>query len=170
MSRSGLRNRHAVPDAAQSWNFDLFFTSIPGASDTMQLSYRCKSATLPGISIDAVEIALGGMKKIEAGQQSYSEHQFDAVFMEVIDFSTRDVFENWIRNTRNWRGNTGMNSNQYKTTAEIHVYDFVPNVTKRYKIIGMWAQNLTDYALDGTSANTALDLTVTFKFDDIEPL
>lgn len=163
MSRSGLQNVLALPDAAQSWNFDLFFPTIPGAASTIALSYKCQTTQLPGFNLEPVDIELHGVKKKEAGRATY-EHTLPSTFLEVVDFSTRDTFRMWREMIRSWKQNTGSNSQAYKVNAQIVVYDNTPTPTRRITLYGCWPETVDSTPLEGNSS-TALILNVTFSYD-----
>ena len=168
MARSSLQNVLSLPDAAQSWNFDMFFPMIPGASDTMALSYKCQTSALPGFSLDKVPVDLHGVSKQEAGRATYT-HTLAANFLEVVDFSTRDVFRNWREMIRSWKNNSGSASQDYKVNTQIVVYDNAAAPVRTIICYGTWPEVVNDTPLDG-SQSTALILDIQFSFDYTDEL
>ena len=163
MSRSSLQNVLSLPDAAQTWNFDLFFPSIPGMANTMELTYKCQTSALPGFSLDPVQIDLHGVTKKEAGRAVY-QHTFTANFLEVVDFSTRAAFRNWREMIRSWKMNTGSVVAAYKVNGQAVMYDNTGAPTLVINIFGMWPEAVQDVSLE-SSSSTAMLLDITFSFD-----
>src|ERR1700758_5444874 len=94
MARTSVYDVQAVADPAQVWNFDLFLPSIPGSSNTNQLTYRCMTTGLPGTEIEKVSVPLHGVELIYMGRRMWS-HSFSSTFLEAIDWQTRQQFINW---------------------------------------------------------------------------
>jgi hypothetical protein len=163
MSRSSLQNILNLPDAFQTWNFDLFFPSIPGVADPIQLSYKCQTSNLPGFNIESVPIELHGVKKQEAGRATY-QHTFQCQFLEVVDLSTRRAMRAWRESMRSWKLNTGSNSGVYKVNGQIVLYDNTPSVIGTMIVYGMYPETVDDMSLEG-NASTAGMLSVTFSYD-----
>lgn len=164
MARTSMSDVLQLADAAQGWNFDLFIPGIPGSSsNAKQLTIKCKASEIPGFSLDPVDISLHGVKKQEAGRAIY-QHTFNCTFMETIDYQTYLDFRNWRRYTRDWKGNTGTNSSQYKVNLELDLYDNAGNIGQTIIIAGAWPQDVTNVQLDG-SQSSVVDFQVTFSFD-----
>lgn len=161
--RSSMFNVQALPDAFQSHLFDLFFPSIPGMSNTSDLTFKCQTSALPGFALDNVEIALQGVTKNEAGRAIYS-HTMAATFLETVDQSTRAAFRNWREMIRSWENNSGSPPSAYKVNGELVLYDNIPNVVRTIKIFGMWPESVDEVQLAGNESN-AVFLSVTFRFD-----
>lgn len=163
MARTGLSDVNSIPDPAQGWEFDLFLPTIPGTSDTKQLTFRCMSTSLPGTELDRVSVALHGVEKIFAGRRNYS-HNINTTFLEAIDWKTRDSIKKWIDTARNWITNTGTQSQTYKVNAQIVLYNDQPQVARTIIVYGLWPQQMNDVALDGGQSNH-VQLDVTWSFD-----
>ena len=168
MGRSSLDNVHNLPDAAQSWNFDLFFPSIPGMTSTLPLTYKCKTTELPALNADPVQIDLHGVTKKEMGRAVYT-HQIQCSFLETVDFATRDAFFNWRESARSWKKNTGSLSSAYKVNPQIYVYDFLPNVTRIIYPYGAWPETVDAVQMDGGQSE-AVYLNVTLSFDWVDEI
>jgi hypothetical protein len=166
MARTSLSNVQSIADPATSWEFDLFLPTIPGSSNTSQLTYRCQSTVLPGVAIEPVTVALHGVELRYAGRAIYT-HTFESVFMEGSDYLTRNAFYNWKESARSWINNSGTLAAQYKVNGQIVVYNSIPNVVRTINVYGMWPETVGDYAMDGT-ASTLVTMTVTWNFDYIE--
>lgn len=166
MARTSYQNILALRDAAQSWNFDLFFPTVPGASGQSNgLTYKCKTSAIPSSKINPVAVELHGTKKQEAGNAAY-DHTMTATFMETVDYSTMAAFRAWRNYTRSWRDNTGTNASEYKVNLEIDLYDNAGNVTRTMVLVGAWPTDIAETSLSGAEAN-AVELSITFSFDYI---
>ena len=162
MGRSSLYNVHALPDAFQVWNFDLFFPSIPGGGDNVTLTYKCQSTSIPGFNLEPVDIELAGVKKKEAGRATYN-HTFPCTMLEVVDFSTRRALRNWRETCRSWKKNNGTMSSAYKVNGQLVLYDNQPSAVRTIMIYGMWPETVDDLSLE--QASTAGFLSITFSYD-----
>lgn len=166
MGRSSLQNVASLQDPAQSWNFDLFLPSIPGSSDTRDLTFKCMSTDLPGASLDVVKVDLHGVTLNFAGRATYT-HTMQVIFLETADYSTRDKFIKWRESIRSWANNTGTLAATYKCNAQLVVYNDLPQVTRTCNVYGMWPETIADVPLNGAESN-AVTLTITFSFDYFE--
>lgn len=166
MARTSYANVLALPDAAQSWNFDLLFPTIPGSSvEGTNLTYKCQTATLPSSSIEAVGIELHGGKKQEAGRAIYT-HTFSATFMETVDYKTYAAFRQWRDYMRSWKNNSGTNSQAYKVNLELDLYDNAGQVVDTMILVGSFPTEIGDVAFSG-SESAVISLQLTFSFDYI---
>ena len=163
MSRSSLQNVLSLPDAAQSWNYDLFLPTIPGSSNTRDLTYKCMTTDMPGAMLDKVDVPLHGVNIVQAGRATFS-HTLSATFMEAVDWSTRTAFVNWRESIQSWQNNTGSPSAAYKVNASVVVYDMVPSVVKTCQIYGLWPVSIAEVQLNG-GETTLVQLTIEFSYD-----
>lgn len=163
MTRSSLYDVQSVGDPAQTWNFDLFFPTIPGSSDTRDLTFKCMTMNLPGVGLDNVEVPLHGVKLNFAGQATYT-HQTEVTFLETADWSTRQKFRTWRESIRSWTNNSGTFASAYKITAQMVVYNDLPAVVRTINVYGMWPETLGEVGMDGGASN-AVQLQMTFRYD-----
>ena len=167
MARTSHAQILSLPDAAQSWNFDLTFPTIPGSGVSAQnLTYKVKSTVIPGSSVEPVKIELHGVAKQEAGRAIY-EHTFTAVFLETIDYTTYLAFRGWRDHMRSWKRNSGANSSAYKVRLSLDLYDNAGNIAQTLVLVGAFPQAMTDVNYDG-AASTAIEISMTFSFDYID--
>jgi hypothetical protein len=166
MSRTSYANILALPDSALTWNFDLFFPSIPGGGNAQSMTYRCKTANLPGSKIEPVKIELHGAAKQEAGRAIY-DHTFQATFMETVDYATLLAFRQWRDYMRSWKNNSGADSSGYKVNLEMDVYDNAGNVSKSYIIAGAFITEINEISYNGAESN-AVEISLGFSFDYID--
>lgn len=165
MARTSYQNVLALPDAAQNWNFDLFFPTIPGSAiPANNLTYKCKSTSLPTSSLEFVKIELHGVAKQEAGRATY-EHTFQAVFMETVDYTTYKAFRAWRDFMRSWKNSKGTDSQAYKVNLELDVYDNAGNIVETIILVGAFPTSIGEVQYSGADSAAAIDLTMTFSFD-----
>lgn len=165
MARTSIQNVLDMPDVAQAWNFDLFLPTIPGSPLSGQnLMYRCKSSEIPGFAIEPVKIELHGVAKQEAGRATYS-HTFNSAFIVPVDFTTILAFRAWRAKMRDWKNNTGSNSQVYKINAELDLYNNAGDIGQTFIIAGAFPTDITAVQLDGSQAGAPMELTVAWSFD-----
>lgn len=162
MARTSIQNIQSLPDMAQSWNFNLFFPTIPGGS-TSGVTYKCQTTTLPASNVETVKIELGGVAKQEAGRATY-DHTFTATFLETVDYSAYMAFRAWRDFMRSWKNNTGSDSSAYKINLELDLFDNAGNVSKTIILVGAFVTALPEITFESTSS-TIVNMGITFSFD-----
>jgi hypothetical protein len=162
MTRTSLADVSSLQDPAVSWNFDLFLPTIPGSSDTRDLSIKCMTTDMPGSTIERVEVPLHGVNLVYGGRKTYS-HSIATTFLETSDWATREKFRRWHQ-MRDWVNNSGMLASAYKVNAQVVVYNDIPAVTKTCAVTGLWPDVINEVALDGSASNL-ITLAITFAFD-----
>lgn len=166
MSRTSYSDVLSLRDAAQQWNFDLFFPSIPGTSGggaPREMTIKCKSTTLPSSKIEPVGIELHGTKKQEAGRATY-DHTFNCSIMETVDYATYKDMRAWRDYMRSWKNNQGTDSTAYKVNLELDVYDNAGNVSQTIIVAGAFLTDIADVSFDGAQS-AVIDMNLTFSFD-----
>lgn len=166
MARTSHADVMSLPDAAQTWNFDLFIPNIPGGISGRDLTIKCKSSAIPGSSIEPIPIELHGVKKQEGGRATY-QHTFTAMFLETVDYKTMSDFRRWRDLIRSWKRNKGALSSEYKVNLEIDLYDNAGNITNTQMIVGAWPQDIQEVQLNGAESQ-AVEISITFSFDYID--
>lgn len=162
MARSSLQDVQSIQDPAQSWNFDLFLPNIPGSTDTRDLTFKCMTVDLPGSTVEKVETALHGVNLVYAGRKTYS-HSLTATFLEAADYSTREKMRRW-HEMRSWTANTGMLASAYKVSAQVALYNDLPQIVKVCNVAGLWLETFAEVPLDGGASNL-VTLQCTFSYD-----
>ena len=166
MARTSIYDINSVGDPAQSWNFDIFFPTIPGSSDTRDLTFKAQSADLPGQGVEIVQVDLHGVKIPFAGAATYGQ-TFNVTFLETFDWGTREKFRRWREIMRSWRNNSGSFASVYKVNAQIALYDDTPSVVRTIQINGLFPEMIQDVNLDG-SQSSAVFVQIQFKYTDTE--
>lgn len=165
MGRTSYAQICALPDSAQTWNFDLFFPTIPGFGAN-NLKFKCKTTVLPTSKIEPIEINLHGTGKREAGRALY-DHSFTATFHECVDYKVYEAFRNWRDFMRSWKNNTGTDSSEYKVNLELDVYDNGPNIVKTMILAGSFVTDIGEVNYNGGESQ-AVEMSITLAFDYID--
>lgn len=164
MARSSYAENRSLPDPLFSYNFDLVIPNVPGGGDGRMLKLKCMSTSIPGVSLDDVEVTLHGATSMYAGREIYT-HTLQATFLETRDLSTRDALNGWIAFARSARTNTGTYKVQYATDADLLLYDDTgSNVIRTIRMEGFYCKAMDDAAVDGSSS-TAVTIGATFSYD-----
>ena len=161
--RSSLQDVLSLSDPATQWNFDLLLPAIPGSADTRDLTFKCMTTDLPGTAIEPVEVPLHGVTLQRAGRRIYT-HTINATFMETVDYATREKFRRWMESMRSWITNTGTPSAAYRVSAQIVVYNDLPEVVRTCNITGLWPETMAEVPLDGASS-ALVTLQIGFRYD-----
>ncbi len=169
MARTSVQDVSSIPDPALVWNFDLMLPSIPGSSDTRQLTYRCMTQTLPGSELDSVAIKLHGIELRRRGARNWS-HTMTTEFMEAVDWNTRNQFFAWMESAQSWVNNTGSPSSVYLVNGQIILYTDAPAVAKTVLVRNMWPQAIQDVNLDGGNGAGMVQLGITWSYDWTEDM
>lgn len=167
MARTSITNILSLGDPAQSWNFDMFFPTIPGSSDSRDLTYKCKSTQLPGTQLEPFDVELHGVVIPFAGRRMFT-HDLDVTFIETADWLTREKFRRWIAMARDWRTNSGSNFVTYAVTSLITRYNDIPQEVGTDQINYIWPTNMQEITLDGGQSGP-VELSVNFKYCDWQP-
>jgi len=167
MSRTHLREVLSTQDPLQQWNWDIVFSSIPGASTTRGLTYKCVSTQIPNSALEQVGLEAHGVKLNFAGKRIWSQ-QWEATFFESRDSSTRDDFVRWHEFTRSWQNNSGAYKSEYAITAALKLYDDRPLVVRNLEIINLFPLEVTTTTLDQTSE--VIRYSVNFSYDWVNEL
>lgn len=164
MARSSINDVLSLADPAQSWNFDFFIPTIPGSSDTRDLTFKCMTTEMPGTAFDPLDVALHGVTVPYPGRKIYT-HQMQVTFLETADWGTREKFRRWMESIRSWRNNSGSLAAAYKVSGQMVVYNDIPQVVRTVNLTGMYPETMGEVALDGGASNI-VQLQMTFKYTD----
>ena len=164
MIRTSLQDVAGLPDPLLSYNFDLMFPRIPGATgDVRGMTIKCMTTSLPGMQLEQVTASLHGVEVSFAGRQIYSK-TFQATFYEARDCGSRQAIRQWIEYARNNRRNAGNYKSQYAVGAMMYLYDDIPNVINETKIVNCFPTAMDDLSMDGGQGQL-VQLQCTFSYD-----
>lgn len=167
MPRFGLEDMSGLVDPLLSYNFSLIFPSIPGfGADTRDISIKCISAGLPGMTIEQETIAAHGTEVNYAGRQTWSK-TFQATFWETRDMTTRMAFRGWIQYARDNFNNQGNYKNGgagYAVDTVLNLYDDIPQLINSAIVYGVFPTEMAEVQMDG-AAGTVIQVQMTFSYD-----
>lgn len=162
-TRSSMANRISIGDPAFTYNFDLYFPTIPGSADTRDLTFKCQSTDLPGFGVEATEVMLGGMKFPYSGQGTYTQ-TLNATFVEAVDWSVRDKMRKWNLATRDWKNNKGAMSAEYMIDPQIILWDDTPKMVRAVQIYRAFLENFQEIQMDGSNGSTVVTASITLRY------
>jgi hypothetical protein len=144
-------------------NFPSF--ALPGnASKKMQ--FQCKSAQLPGTTVNAVPVQYFGREVKFAGNRTFADWTVNIINDE--DFSVRNAFERWLNGVNSHRTNVRAAAaggpTSYGVDAVVKHYGKTGKVLKSYKFIGLFPVDVSPIDLDWGNNDTIEEYTVTFSY------
>lgn len=167
MPRMGLQDMSGIVDPFLSYNFSLIFPAIPNfGSDTRDVTIKCISVGLPGMTIEQETVAAHGTEINFAGRQTWSK-TFQATFWETRVLDTRQAFRGWIKYARDNYNNAGNYKNGgagYAVDTVVNMYDDIPNLVNSVVVYSVFPTEMAEVSLDG-AAGTVVQLSVTFSYD-----
>lgn len=160
--RPGLSEATSVLDPLQQWNFNILFPTIPGSTDTRDLSYKITASTIPGTQIEQTSVETHGIKLNFGGRRTWQGTWSCTIFETRIN-SSRSRLLNWMELARSWSTNSGAYKSQYAVTAELQLFDDIPNIARSIRVFGVWPMSVDDVTLD--QSNSVISYQVQFSFD-----
>jgi len=138
------------------------FPSLAGGN-TELASFMIKGASLPGSTIQAIEIPFRGRKLKIAGDRS-----FDVWSITVINdtkMEIRNAFERWMNSMNAHVANTGLtNPRDYQTDMTVEQLDKAGNVSKKYTIRGAFPVGVAAIELNYDTNDQIEEFTVELQY------
>lgn len=143
-----------------------FPTSVnPGAANR-KLTFMCKTASMPGMTIGHVPLFYFGREVKLAGNRTFPEWTLSVINDE--DFSVRNGFEKWMngmnRVVTNVRDQWAGNSLGYSTSALVNQFSKTGEIIKTYTFTGMFPVDMSQIDLDWGSNDTIEEFSVTLAY------
>lgn len=140
------------------------FANIENASN--KLSFMCKSAQLPGSTINPVPVYYFGRELKFAGNPTYPDWTITVINDE--DFIVKNVMEKWHEGINshqlNVRNPAALSSLGYTVDATVRQYGKTGNIIKQYKFIGMFPNDVSPIEVDWGANDTIEEFTVNFSY------
>lgn len=137
----------------------------PGSAQT-KLTFMCKTAQLPGSTINAVPVQYFGRELKFAGNRYFDDWVITVINDE--DFIVRNAFERWSNGINshqpNLRNPVALSPLGYTTDADITQYGKTGNVIKKYKFIGLFPNNIAPIDMDWGANDTIEEFTVSLSY------
>lgn len=162
--RATLNDLNNLEDPMPAMNFELLLGNLPAGLNSDNLHIKCQTASIPGMSIEPMEMALHGQVLRFPGRKTFPG-TMAATFVEESNVGTQRVFRTWqekIKST-NTSKSTGY-KRDYAVTARLNIYDNANVLRDEIDIFGLWLSELSEIALDGQSSQVML-VQVTFTYD-----
>jgi hypothetical protein len=161
--RSQMTQDGARPNLFEAtMNFPSF--SDPGAAQ--KLTFMCKTAQLPGSTVNPVPVFYFGREIKLAGNRTFPEWTISIINDE--DFTVRTAFEKWLNGMNSHRFNLRDPSagfpEGYTQDAEVTHYGKRGDVIRKYKFIGMFPNDVSPIDLDWGQNDTIEEFAVTLSY------
>ena len=145
--------------------------SAPGNAQT-KLTYMCKTAQIPGSTINSVPVQYFGRELKFAGNRTFTDWTITIINDE--DFVIRNAFERWMAGINshnlNVRNPAALAPLGYSVDGDVTQFGKNGNTLKKYKFIGLFPTDLTAIDVDWGSNDTIEEFTVTLAFQWWEAL
>lgn len=167
MPKVTLDEAYSLLDPMLNDNFELLFTDIPGDNnDGAELRIKCLSASLPGASLNPVEVELFGHKLLFAGRKTFS-HSMNIAYHEVYDGRTYKQLKSWAAVGRATQTQTGGFHDDYMRSAIFTVFDQTGAEAAQWEIHRMFPTEISEYQFEG-SGGQAIRQDATFAYGYVE--
>ena len=156
--------RDTIKDPMLSDNFLFEVSNVPtGTGDAKPLMVQCQSATLPGSTINNVDVQLFGHTLTFAGNKTFS-HDLSLTYVENSRGEIRRIFEKWQEIIRTTEGQIGEYKAAYSVNAVLTVLDQKDQSVLIYTLYGCWPSTVPDTNYEGTASNL-ITHAITLKYD-----
>tara|TARA_Y100000310_G_scaffold251123_1_gene257541 strand:- start:1890 stop:2495 length:606 start_codon:yes stop_codon:yes gene_type:complete len=146
----------------------IFNTPIVGRGLTGELgekaSYLCRAASLPGQTINTIEIPYRGRKIYIAGDRDFPDDWTTTVLNDTA-FTVRSAIENWMNNINDLVNGRGINNPlHYETDLTVHQLDRSNGILKSYKIHNAFPTGTNAIDLTSDQADAIEEFEITWRY------
>lgn len=159
MSSDSLKNN--INNPARSYIFEVLMPN-PLSGDPLTLLLRCRSTSIPGVSVGSIHIPYkqtGGIKI--PGKKTFT-HTWSCTFIEGEDRATWNTFYEMAQAIID--AETGLGAFGIKRDIYLHLQDQDDTISLRIKLVGAYIESQDDVAL-AHSEEGELNIAVTFSYD-----
>ena len=139
--------------------------ALPGNAQ-QKMSFMCKTAQLPGSTVNTVPVQYFGRELKFAGNRTFQDWTISVINDE--DFIIRNAFERWMNgmnsHSTNVRTPAASTPNGYTVDAGVTQFGKNGNSLKKYKFIGVFPTDLSPIDVDWGSNDTIEEFTVTLSY------
>jgi hypothetical protein len=139
--------------------------ALPGNAQ-QKLTFMCKTAQLPGSTVNTVPVQYFGRELKFAGNRTFTDWTISVINDE--DFTVRNAFERWMNGMNshalNVRNPAAATPNGYTVDAGVTQFGKGGNTLKKYKFIGVFPTDLSPIDVDWGSNDTIEEFTVTLSY------
>lgn len=159
MGINSLRNN--LDNPARSYLWEVLFPN-PLGGDTETLLLRCRSTSIPGVSVGSILLPYKQTAGIKyPGKKTYS-HTWACTFVEGEDRAMWEAF--YAAAQAVIHDETGLGSWGIKRDIYLHLQDTDGTISKRIKLVGAYVESQEDIALSYEEESVIL-VAVSFSYD-----
>jgi len=141
------------------------FWAIPGNA-SRKFSFMCKTAQLPGSTVNSVPVQYFGRELKFAGNRTFADWSVTVINDE--DFVIRNAFERWMNglnsHNNNIRNPAAQGQLGYTQNAAVRQYGKSGGIVKEYNFIGVFPTDLSAIDVDWGSNDTIEEFTVNLTY------
>ncbi len=150
---------------------NLFNCSLPFLGNLLgragiKYNFMCRTAQLPGSTVNQVPVNYFGRELKFAGNRTFSE--WTVTIINDEDFVVRNAFELWMSklnsHVANLRDSNYVNPSSYQQDGVVRQFGKAGDILKKYKFIGMFPIDITPIELDWGANDTIEEYAVTFAY------
>ncbi len=150
---------------------NLFNCSLPFLGNLLgraniKYNFMCRTAQLPGSTVNQVPVNYFGRELKFAGNRTFSE--WTVTIINDEDFVVRNAFELWMSklnsHVANLRDSNYISPATYQQDGIVRQFSKAGDILKRYKFVGMFPIDITPIELDWSANDTIEEYAVTFAY------
>jgi hypothetical protein len=153
-----------LPDVLTNNHFSLSISDLPGGGDAEAFRIRNMTAVLPKKSISVTQAVLHRHKVHFPNRQDFGE-SFTATFMEAADRKIMNGLKGWQATIINPQTGLPFPKALGVRNGAVEVYNSANLVAERRTFFNMWPSDIAEIALDGSTENAPIVISVTFTYD-----
>lgn len=135
-----------------------------GAIEGMRAQFLCKAATLPGSTVQPIEIPYRGRIVNVAGERVFQP--WAVTIYNDVTFGIRNAFEQWQAGIQRYASTNGKtHPEEYQVDLEIHQLDRNGAPLKKYKFIDAFPSVISPIQLDYDSVSQIETFDVEFTYN-----
>ena len=137
--------------------------ALGGGGPQNKVRFLCKGASLPGMTIEPIEVPFRGRVLKVPGDRTFEP--WELTIINDTDFALRDAFEKWNHLINSMEGNTGTVSLQeLQQTWTVTQLGKDGEELKKYEIVGCWPSTLGAIELNYESTGAIEEFPVTLEY------
>ena len=154
----------AVTGYARAYMFNIVFTSVPPAQELKydKIAYLVKSGTLPGSSIEPLEVAWQGQVQKIGGTHTFDT--WEVTFNVDYNATIKKSMDKWSKAVHDPTSNIHGKPKDYYGSANVELLDTKGEPLVTYKIVDMWPSEVAAIEL-GQETKEIATFAVTFTYN-----
>lgn len=162
---SDIRSLEALPDNA----FEIIIPNMPGAGGLEKtVALNCKGFTIPGISIQRLEVVLQSFRVHNAAGNVVYPDTYIVQFQETSDLAITRAFKAWMNVCGGGEsGTVGGNKQAYARDIILRQYNAQGVLAHEVSMVGSFPQLFSDARAQSTVTPGPVEVDITFSVDKI---